>query len=67
MDASCNTCGGPVIEISVAGVDAVLTMRSCSACESRTWRDAEGDPVAMDAVLAEMAVVGGRRRARHRA
>lgn len=66
MDTTCETCGGPVIEITVQGVDAVLTMRSCATCESRSWTDEAGAPVSMTSVLAEMAVVGGRRRARAR-
>lgn len=66
MDTTCPSCGGPVVEITVNGLDAVLTMRACAPCESRSWTDADGDPVPMASVLAEMAVVGGRRRARSR-
>jgi len=60
----CSTCGGSVVEITLTAESGPLTLISCSACEQRAWRGADGAAVPMDDVLAEMARLGGRRRAR---
>lgn len=54
----CPTCGSPLAEIRLTGD---LTMRSCSRCERRVWQRGT-TPVSLDAVLAVVAVSGGKQR-----
>jgi hypothetical protein len=49
----CERCGGSLVAITFTVSDEPRTMRSCSACDHRTWL-AGGDPINLDGVLAEL-------------
>jgi hypothetical protein len=49
----CERCGGSLVSISFSVAGEPRTMRSCSACDHRTWL-AGSAPVALDGVLAEL-------------
>jgi hypothetical protein len=49
--ARCEKCDAPVVEISLARGDSTMTMRSCSACDTRRW-SSDGEALAFDSVLA---------------
>jgi hypothetical protein len=49
----CERCGGSLVSITFTIAGQPRTMRSCSACDHRTWL-ASGAPVGLDGVLAEL-------------
>jgi hypothetical protein len=51
--SSCERCGGSLVSITFTIAGQPRTMRSCSACDHRTWL-ASGAPVGLDGVLAEL-------------
>jgi hypothetical protein len=53
VTTSCERCGGSLVSITFSIAGEPRTMRSCSACDHRTWM-AGGSPVALDGVLAEL-------------
>lgn len=52
--ARCDRCAAPVVEISLSRGDSKMTMRSCSACDTRRW-SSDGELLAFDSVLAAVA------------
>ena len=50
----CERCAAPVVEISLSRGDSTMTMRSCSACDTRRW-SSEGESLGFDSVLASVA------------
>jgi hypothetical protein len=58
MERSCPNCTSSLVEIHLAD----LTLRSCSACDSRWWLHADA-PAGIEDVLRSVAATGrGRRR-----
>jgi hypothetical protein len=53
VTASCERCGGSLVSITITVSGEPRTMRSCSACDHRTWL-ASGAPVDLGGVLAEL-------------
>jgi hypothetical protein len=53
VTTSCERCGGSLVSITFTVAGEPRTMRSCSACDHRTWL-AGGSPASLDGVLAEL-------------
>jgi hypothetical protein len=53
VSSVCERCGGSLVSITFSVAGEPRTMRSCSACDHRTWL-AAGSPVPLDGVLAEL-------------
>jgi hypothetical protein len=53
MSSGCERCGGSLVAITFTVGGEPRTMRSCSACDHRTWH-AGGAPVGLDGVLAAL-------------
>jgi hypothetical protein len=53
VTSSCERCGGSLVSITFTVAGEPRTMRSCSACDHRTWL-AGSAPVPLDGVLAEL-------------
>jgi Zn-finger nucleic acid-binding protein len=55
----CPICASPLVSIRLSDQ---LAMRSCSRCERRWWRRG-GDDAPLTSVLADVSILGRRRRA----
>ncbi len=56
----CSGCGRAFVEITLdVGGDEVM-MRSCSACDLRSWHRADGEALPLDGVLADLSAKVGR-------
>jgi transcription elongation factor Elf1 len=53
VSSSCERCGGSLVSITFVVGGEPRTMRSCSACDLRTWL-AGSDPIDLDGVLADL-------------
>jgi hypothetical protein len=49
----CEICGGDLVEIELTVDGSDLVMRSCSTCDTRTWRR-DGEDVEFDGVIADI-------------
>ncbi|HEV8298937.1 MAG TPA: hypothetical protein VGQ20_16640 [Acidimicrobiales bacterium] len=56
MSTYCGRCGGSLVTITFSIEGAPRTMRSCSACDHRTWL-AGSRPIELDGILAELSDV----------
>ena len=50
---SCERCGGSLVVITINVAEGTRTLQSCSRCDRRSWR-ADGSPVKLDGVLADL-------------
>jgi endogenous inhibitor of DNA gyrase (YacG/DUF329 family) len=57
----CRTCGETVVEIELLLDGEPLTMRSCSACDTRSWHRG-ADEIALGGVLTDLSSVPTRYR-----
>ena len=50
---TCDRCGGTLVIININVAEGSRTLQSCSKCDRRSWR-ADGEPVKLDGVLADL-------------
>jgi hypothetical protein len=50
---TCERCGGSLVVITINVAEGTRTLQSCSRCDRRSWR-ADGEPVKLDGVLADL-------------
>ena len=50
---TCERCGGTLVIITINVAEGTRTLQSCSKCDRRSWR-ADGEPVKLDGVLADL-------------
>lgn len=62
MASACPRCSSPTVEITLFDGTAELTMRSCSACDHRTWYRA-GEPASKVDVLTTVGTASKRKSA----
>lgn len=59
--SSCQRCGNEMVEIGLTIDGSRLVMRSCSTCDTRSWRR-DGETVELDGVLTDISSVPTRYR-----
>jgi len=56
----CERCGGSLVIITINVSEGARTLQSCSRCDRRSWR-ADGEPIKLDGVLADLSDDAARR------
>ena len=56
----CVRCGGTLVTITLNVGEGIRTLRSCSRCDHRWWQ-ADGEPILLDGVLADLSGEAARR------
>jgi hypothetical protein len=57
---TCERCGGSLVAITINVSESQRTLLSCARCDRRSWR-ADGAPIELDVVLADLSDDAARR------